>query len=134
MFYCDQSSLRSTPDECIIFCICTVLDNTLAGTLNDCKSQSFLFICFHTFCADCIIIWVLLIVMIIVINRYYCELNSAYRLREVTVRITVVQSTERGNNSLNSTLATLTRLQSDLYSQLLLVSNIQVIEIARYGW
>ena len=48
----------------------------------------------------------------------------------MTVRITVVQSTERGNNSLESTQATLIQLQSDLYTQLLLVSNIQVIEIA----
>lgn len=67
-------------------------------------------------------------------NNYYYELNSAYRPREVTVRITVVQSTERGNNSFESTQATLIRLQSDLYSQLLLLSSIQVIEIARYGW
>ena len=51
----------------------------------------------------------------------------------MTIHITVVQSTERGNNSFESTQAIL-GLQSDIYSQLLLVSSIQVIEIARYGW
>ena len=51
----------------------------------------------------------------------------------MTVHITVVQSTERGNNSFESTQA-IVALQSHLYSQLLLVSNIQVIELARYGW
>ena len=56
-----------------------------------------------------------------------------YRPREVTIHITVVQSTERGNNSFESTQA-ISELKSDLYSQLLLISSVQVIEITRYGW
>ena len=46
--------------------------------------------------------------------------------------MTVVQSTKRGVNMFKPT-QTILGLQSDLYSQLLLVSTIRVIEIARYG-
>ena len=113
--------------------LCTMLHDTvkLAGTFDDCKQQSFSFICLHTFCTNHIIIQVLLIdsylqiIGIIGINPY--------SPREVTIHITVVQSTERGNNSFESTQAVL-GLQSDVYSQLLLVSSVRVIEIARYGW